>query len=267
MKHLFQAGRLHPGTHQFYAVATVAIVIVYGWALAFTYESSLLEWLGTVFANTGSLVACAMVAHPILKKVVLDLPYSQQAIAHVVGAIIFSFCWFFILMVFLGLVTGEGTLSFSVRPFFGPAALWQLMQGASFYTVIALLAYLEKLRNEQPKASMPDKDEFGAGRLFIREGDEIRPLDAERIVQIAAAKDYAEVITLTGTHMLRSSLADLERTLGSRFLRVHRSHIVNINQVERVEPAGDGRLILHLSNGQSLTSSRSGTKIIRSRTV
>ncbi len=267
VKQLFDADEIYPGSRGFYVLAIVGIFIAYGLILALTYRSGVLVWIGTLLANTGTLIACVLAARLAIKRYVLQLPAGRQIFAHLFGALLFAFTWFFVLMVFLGVVTGQGLMTFSVRPFLGPAALWQLMQGVSFYAITALVAYVEVIRERQPSEQSHGTAETGSARLFVRDGDEMRPLDTDRIIQIAGAKDYAEVITQSGKHMLRSSLAELERTLGDRFLRVHRSHIVNIDQIERVEPAGDGRLLLHLSHGETLTTSRSGARVIRERTV
>ena len=162
----------------------------------------------------------------------------------------------------------DGFLNFSVRPFIGPAAVWQMLQGSTFYALVALAAYAESLR-----AAIPDPATQAApaqpqrNRLFVKDGDEMRPLDTERVICINAAGDYAEVVTRSGKHLLRTTLADLEESLGPAFLRVHRSTIVNIDNVERVEPAGGGRLTVHLANGANVIASRSGARAIRDRAL
>jgi len=64
------------------------------------------------------------------------------------------------------------------------------------------------------------------------------------------------------------TLAEFEATLDARrFVRVHRSRIVNLDIVERAEPAGAGRLLLHLQTGESVSTSRTGARLLKSRVI
>jgi two-component system LytT family response regulator len=57
--------------------------------------------------------------------------------------------------------------------------------------------------------------------------------------------------------MLRRSFSDFEASLDPRkFVRIHRSTIVNLDQVARLTPQGHGEHVVTLKNGTRLTSSR-----------
>lgn len=108
----------------------------------------------------------------------------------------------------------------------------------------------------------------GLSRYFIRMGEELRPLDIDLVVSINGADDYAEVSTTTGKHLVRMTLASFARSLDpSKYVRVHRSWIVNTHRVARAEPAGGGRLLLHMETGQMISTSRDGAKLFRSRVL
>lgn len=260
--------QIRPGTAGFYVLCVLVLTVSYGVILPLTGAMTPGKWLATVISNIFPILLCAAVARFLLLRFVFTWPPVFQTLAHVLAGLIFSAIWFFLLMVMLGMINGNGFLTFSVRPFQGPAALWQMMQGATFYAVVALLAYVEKLR--QGMATPADAEEIAADvprRVFVRDGDETRPLDPARIVQVVGAGDYAEIVTLSGKHLIRKTMNELEAMLGPAFLRVHRSHIVNIDRVERLEPAGSGRMTLHLANGEAVMASRSGAKAVRERTV
>jgi DNA-binding LytR/AlgR family response regulator len=108
----------------------------------------------------------------------------------------------------------------------------------------------------------------GISRYFVKIGDELRPLDIDTVVSINGAGDYAEVRTVSGKHLVRVTLADFAKSLDpSKYVRVHRSWIVNTHRVARAEPAGGGRLILHMETGQTISTSRDGAKLLRNRVL
>jgi two-component system, LytTR family, response regulator len=113
-----------------------------------------------------------------------------------------------------------------------------------------------------------DETRPGFSRYFIRSGDEIQPVDVDLIVSIAGADDYAEVATLKGKHLVRMTLAEFEKSLDpARFIRVHRSRIVNFERIVRAEPAGNGRMLLHMEDGEAIVASRAGSRLLRDRVI
>ena len=108
----------------------------------------------------------------------------------------------------------------------------------------------------------------GLSRYFIRSRDEIQPIDVDSIVSIAGADDYAEVTTVDGKHLVRMTLAEFEKSLDpARFIRIHRSRIVNVDRISRAEPAGGGRLLLHMEDGEAIPASRTGSRLLRDRVL
>jgi DNA-binding LytR/AlgR family response regulator len=64
------------------------------------------------------------------------------------------------------------------------------------------------------------------------------------------------------------TLAEFESRLDpQRFVRVHRSRIVNLDHVDRAEPAGAGRLLLHMDNGEVVSTSRGGAQELKNRAI
>jgi hypothetical protein len=118
------------------------------------------------------------------------------------------------------------------------------------------------------EAKAETASDAGVSRYFIRIGEELRPLDIDKVVSINGADDYAEVNTTTGKHLVRVTLAAFAKSLDpSKYVRIHRSWIVNIDRVTRAEPAGGGRLLLHVETGQIISTSRDGAKLIRNRVL
>ena len=97
----------------------------------------------------------------------------------------------------------------------------------------------------------------GAGRLMVKQGGTILFLRHDEIDWIEAADYYAALHVAGRTHLIRRSLADLERTLDpNRFRRVHRSAIVNLDRIAALEPNTEGDLELVLRDGTRVMVSR-----------
>lgn len=102
-------------------------------------------------------------------------------------------------------------------------------------------------------------------RLFASKGHRIIPIGVEAITEIRACDDYSEVIAGGEAYLLQLTLTDLESRLdGEKFIRVHRSHLVNLDHLISIEPCGDRRLELTLKGGQKIVASRGGSLRLKS---
>lgn len=97
-------------------------------------------------------------------------------------------------------------------------------------------------------------------RVFVRERDYLLPLQVNDIIRLEANDDYT-VIHVAGKRFLVSiTLHDFEKRLNPvRFRRVHRSTIVNLDQVRSMEQQ-DRRFLLRMSDGSEVLTSRAGSK-------
>lgn len=101
-------------------------------------------------------------------------------------------------------------------------------------------------------------------RVFARSGDRIVPVRMEDVVRLEARGDYAALHREGQTHLVDLTMKELERRLDPRrFVRVHRSHIVNLDHVVEAEPEDERRLRLHLDDGSRVVASRSGSRRLR----
>lgn len=95
-------------------------------------------------------------------------------------------------------------------------------------------------------------------RLAIKDGSSITFVPVRDIDWIDAAGDYMCVHVQGATHIMRTTMKELEAKLDpSIFQRVHRSTIVNLERVEKVSSHINGEFHLTLSCGTSLKMSRS----------
>jgi two-component system LytT family response regulator len=96
-----------------------------------------------------------------------------------------------------------------------------------------------------------------ADRLAIRNSDRITLLQTEEIDWIEAADNYVEIHVGKQVHLMRETLSNLEQRLQPfRFLRIHRSRLVNADRIKELHPLFHGEYELVLSDGTHLTSSR-----------
>ncbi|TDP40665.1 LytTR family two component transcriptional regulator [Idiomarina aquatica] len=94
--------------------------------------------------------------------------------------------------------------------------------------------------------------------IAIKDSGEITRVPVNSIEWVDAAGDYMCIHAAGETFILRRTMKELEQELNpNRFQRVHRSAIVNIDQVEKLCTRHNGEYHLVLKNGQNLKVSRS----------
>ncbi|NKB87089.1 MAG: response regulator [Acidobacteria bacterium] len=94
-------------------------------------------------------------------------------------------------------------------------------------------------------------------RLAVPDGEATRLLDVDQVDWIEAVDYYARIHSADATHLLKSSLTRLESQLDpSRFVRIHRSTIVNLDRIDRLAPWRGGSYAVLLQDGTRLTLSR-----------
>jgi two-component system, LytTR family, response regulator len=97
----------------------------------------------------------------------------------------------------------------------------------------------------------------GWDRLAIRNSDRITMLQTQEIDWVEAADNYVEIHAGEHVHLMRETLTNLEQRLQpQRFLRVHRSRLVNADRIKELRPLLHGEYELVLHDGTRLTSSR-----------
>ena len=102
----------------------------------------------------------------------------------------------------------------------------------------------------------PDRAQ-GVGRLIVREVGQIIVVPTRDVDWIEGADYYAKLHVADRVHMLRETLGSLEQRLDARrFLRVHKSAIVNLTRVRAVESHVRGEGIAVLTDGTRLKVTR-----------
>lgn len=94
-------------------------------------------------------------------------------------------------------------------------------------------------------------------RLVIKSGSRMLFLHPEKIEWVEAEKDYVRLHVGKENHLVRETMNDIEKKLESdRFVRVHRSTIVNLDYVKEMQPLPSGEYDIAMRDGTQLRLSR-----------
>jgi len=101
-------------------------------------------------------------------------------------------------------------------------------------------------------------------RFAVRRGNDVMFVKADDVDWIEGLGDYAGLHVQNRTHLIRETLGALETHLDSAlFLRIHRSTIVQIDRIVRVQPQANRDALVTLRDGQTLRASRSYSADLR----
>jgi two-component system LytT family response regulator len=101
-------------------------------------------------------------------------------------------------------------------------------------------------------------------RILIRDGARVQVIPAAQIDYIEAQDDYVQVVADGRAWLKSQRLSELEEQLDpGAFLRVHRSYIVSLAAIERIDPSGKDGHCAVLRGGARIPVSRSGYQKLR----
>jgi two-component system LytT family response regulator len=110
-----------------------------------------------------------------------------------------------------------------------------------------LLGLLENLQTKKDRLT----------RLVIKSAGRIVFLRVEEIDWVEAADNYVRVHAGKESHLIRETLQSLEKRLdAAKFLRIHRSFLVNLDRIRELQPVFHGDYAVKLADGTELTLSR-----------
>lgn len=94
-------------------------------------------------------------------------------------------------------------------------------------------------------------------RLVVRSGGKVVFLRASEIEWIEAAANYIKLYSQQRVFTVREKISSLEEALPQgKFMRIHRSVIVNLSVVHEIQPCGGGEFVVVLRNGRELPLGR-----------
>ena len=101
-------------------------------------------------------------------------------------------------------------------------------------------------------------------RILIRDGARVHVVPVSSIQYIEAEDDYVSIATKDQKLLKQQTLADLEASLDPRrFVRIHRSFLLNVDYLSKIEPYTKDSRVAILRDGVKLPVSRSGYERLR----
>ncbi len=149
-----------------------------------------------------------------------------------------------------------GAIDYLLKPF-GPERFQRAVARAK----------VSLLERERVPDVVRARDVMSAGplrRLFVRDGERVLPVAVSAIERVEACDDFVLVHVGGRSCRLNVTMATIEARLDPRtFVRVHRSHVVNLDHVTSMTPYDGSRFQLTLRSGATLLASRQRSRALR----
>lgn len=128
-----------------------------------------------------------------------------------------------------------------------------------------------QLPNKEP-ILQPNKEEAQSpqdetiDRITVKDGSRIHLIKVDELLYIQACGDYVTLVTPAGEYIKEQTMKYAEAHLpADNFVRIHRSTIVNVTQISRVELFGKETYQVLLKNGVKLRVSLTGYRLLKQR--
>jgi len=104
-----------------------------------------------------------------------------------------------------------------------------------------------------------------SNRVVVKKGQNIVVLPVQKIHYFEAFDDYVKVYTVDGFYLKKKTMAFFEKTLdASQFVRVHRSYLLNLQELTRIEPMEKDNHVALLKSGTRIPLSQAGYSKLKS---
>jgi two-component system, LytTR family, response regulator len=108
-----------------------------------------------------------------------------------------------------------------------------------------------------------EPDQTREHRIVLKKHDELRSVPIGDIAWIEAANQYVRIHTADDTYMMSETLSRFEdRLRDPRFVRIHRSTVINCEFIDRVSRKSSGSISVFLKNGPELPVARSRSSML-----
>jgi two-component system LytT family response regulator len=113
---------------------------------------------------------------------------------------------------------------------------------------------------EQLSATVRDPGQY-AERIVVKDGTRVQIIPVSKLDFAEAQDDYIALACQGKKYLKQQTISSLETALDPKsFVRIHRSCLVNLERVGRIEPYGKDSHIVILNDGTRLPASRAGLK-------
>lgn len=119
----------------------------------------------------------------------------------------------------------------------------------------------DKIRN---LLEQKDQENEKMQRIAVRNGNKINVIPVDDVLYFEAEGDYIKIHTSDANHLKEKTMKFFEEHLDpGLFVRIHRSYIVNVNEVSRLEQYEKESYLAILKNAEKLKVSKSGYQLLR----
>ncbi len=123
----------------------------------------------------------------------------------------------------------------------------------------------EKQEEEEPAALKATRREDTIERITVKGGQKIKVIPTDDMEYLQAEGDYVAVVTGEGRWLKEQTMKYFEEHLpADRFIRIHRSYIVNMSRISRIERYGNLYQVV-LRGGEKIKVSATGYKLLKER--
>jgi two-component system, LytTR family, response regulator len=113
-------------------------------------------------------------------------------------------------------------------------------------------------------SEVPAKQPEERVRIVVKAGNDIRIIPVQDVLYLEAYDDYVKIHTKDGLFLKKKTMGYYEQTLDpAQFVRVHRSFMIPISQLTRIEPLEKDSHVALLKNGMRIPLSKSGYTKLR----
>ena len=116
--------------------------------------------------------------------------------------------------------------------------------------------------NSKPAQPLPESISLSPQqhqRIVVKTAGKIKIIPVDEIHYLEAADDYVKIQTKEGGFLKKRTMAHFEKSLDENlFVRTHRSFIVNVQQITRIDPYEKENYVAILKNGTQVSVSKSG---------
>jgi two-component system, LytTR family, response regulator len=123
--------------------------------------------------------------------------------------------------------------------------------------------FAEKSDTKEDIAKLLNQPDKVLERVVVKNGTKIEVIPFEEIMYLETDGDYVWIHTEKAKHLKQKTMKEFEQQLPAHFIRIHRSYLVNSEQILKLELYEKSSYVALMKNGAKLTISKSGYKELK----
>jgi hypothetical protein len=198
------------------------------------------------------------------------LGFRRRFVNYFLLGLLFMVIWERLSLLTLYIVFGENQMEEIINVSYTQAILSFLIYPLivlSFRMLLNKQQIIELINEEETDETIPPAETETLEkleRIVVKTGQKLDVITIPEIVYFQAEGDYVRIFTDMGKFLKEDTIKFYQARLPeTEFVRVHRSYLVNVSKILRIELYGKQNHLLSLSNGDKLKISASGYKRLR----